>query len=262
MNKVLYKNSEHTILYKDKKSKIMYKDKPYQDEELNYPSIVLCHFEDDFVNNQITDAKGNILTRNDSGGYITDTYKKFGDKSIIWGGSASTYVMTPLMPELNFLTGDFTIDFWGRIISGSARRCFFSLGINTMRGIQIDITSNTPCMWVMHPTQNRWLIGGDTYDYPGTSQIPIVDGAWNHIAMVRNGGTVTLYINGQIGRNANIGSASLRNFSSSGASAQVGTWGIATTSYPMQNGCVDELRITDKAIWTEAFTPPTKPYNN
>lgn len=222
--------------------------------------IILCHFEDDFVNNQFTDAKGNIFTRNNNRVNISDTYKKFGNKSAIWSSSASAFAKTDLMPELNFLTNDFTIDFWVYLYGTGTRRTAFSLGLQTARGIQIELQNNTPVMWFMHPTANKWLIGGDTYDYSGISSINIPSNTWNHLAMVRNGNIVTLYINGRVGVSANIGSASMRDFGVDGAVCQVGTWGINTANYPFRSGAIDELRIVGRAVWTDEFTPPTEPY--
>ena len=251
MNKVLYKNSEHTILYKDKKSKIMYKDKPYQDEELDYPSIVLCHFEDNFADGQITDAKGNILTKSGSNISISSDQAKFGSKSLKMTGSS--YLYTATMDALWFSNGDFTIDCWV-YTSNTYRQALFSF-VNG--GIYIDIQSRTPSEWFSN-VGSGWLVNGDSGgDMGGKGTIDIPSNVWTHVAMVRHGSYLTLYVNGQVSKSVNIGSVNQRKLRD--IYCTIGTWDPAQYYF---SGYIDEIHITNKAMWTGAFTPPTKPYNN
>ena len=85
-----------------------------------------------------------------------------------------------------------------------------------------------------------------------TSSIPCTVNAWNHIAVVRNSGTATIYINGVSGgsvantTNWTIGSGTFRIMSSQG------------TDY--SSGYVSNLRIVNgTAVYTSNFTPPTSP---
>lgn len=246
MNKVLYKNSEHTILYKDKKCKIMYKDKPYQDEELDYPSIVLCHFEDDFVGGQITDAKGNVFTKSGNV-YITTTKSKFGNKSLYMENPS--YLFSEVINSLSFGTGNFTIDFWVNS-NQTGRGTIFALYNG---GIYIDILSLQPRMWFSNPTSG-WKVDGEG---TGRGTISMISNMWNHVALVRDGEYLTLYVNGMQSVRIKIGTVAQRDFGN--LQCYLGAWQPINYYY---TGYIDELRITDKAIWTGEFTPPTKPYNN
>lgn len=232
-------------------------------------SIVLCHFEDDYDSSgKLIDAKGNIITRsgNVTGAIITDGTglgfaSRFGSKCAWWPDGIKTYLSTSYIPELNFLTGDFTIDFWVNHRTVSERQCFFTLGASDKSGLQIDTSGDTIRMWFIHPTRSRWLIGGDTYDNYGGSSISLPTNEWAHVAMVRNGNYVSLYINGRCGCRVNIGNTTLRDFSSSAkAGCQIGTWGYTKDSYPTVKTAIDEFRIVGKAVWTDEFTPPTEPY--
>ena len=252
----------------DSFTNIMIDGKPHKlKRNTSSDSIVLCHFEDDYVNNQFTDAKGNVFTRNNNGAIITDGTglgftSKFGSK-FAWWSNTVTYLNTNYIPELNFLTGDFTIDFWINYRNSNGRYCIFTLGASDKSGLQIDIFNKIVRMWFIHPTKYKWLIGGDTYDYYGGSSISLTTNRWTHVAMVRNGGYVSLYIDGQLGCRVNIGNATLRDFSSSAnAGCQLGTWDFTKTRYPLLLTAIDEFRIVGKAMWTDEFTPPTEPYTN
>lgn len=249
MNKVLYKNSEHTILYKDKKSKIMYKDKPYQDEELDYPSIVLCHFEDDFVDGQITDAKGNILTKSGSNIFISSAKAKFGTHCLELNGG---YLDSEHLTALDLGAGDFTMDLW--IYPTTSLRGTPAIGYYFSP--YIDISSYIPNMWFLNQSASGWVVKGEASG-DGVGTIGIPTNQWSHVAIVRNGSSLSLYVNGQLSKSANIGNVS--TVYNNNSCLRIGAWDNG--GYPFK-GYIDEFRFVDKAIWTAPFTPPTEPYNN
>jgi hypothetical protein len=75
---------------------------------------------------------------------------------------------------------------------------------------------------------------------------------WQHIALVRNSTTFTLYKNGtSIGTQTNAGSIT--------ASSIVPTIGGTNTTERM-TGYIDEFRFTKTAEWTTTFTPPVTAY--
>ena len=73
---------------------------------------------------------------------------------------------------------------------------------------------------------------------------------WYHVALVRNGGTITPYLNGTAGSSANLGGSSIYSNSSNGP-----VWGSAGSSY--FSGYLDDIRMTNVARYTANFTPPT-----
>lgn len=237
--------------------KIMFNGSPFVMNDDH--TIILLHFEDDYVNGRITDARGNDFVRNNSNASIETGRYKFGSKSGLWIGTSYTNLQIPTQ-SLNFSSSDFTIDFWVYLNETNGRKCPFSLGLSNVSGLAIDIYEITPRMWFAHPTQaDKWLIGGEDYTYSGASRISISAGTWNHLAMVRNGGNVSLYVNGQVGCSVNIGNVSLKNIGNLGAQCGLGIWGVKGNQYSL-NGYIDEFRITDNAAWTSAFTPPNEPY--
>jgi hypothetical protein len=74
---------------------------------------------------------------------------------------------------------------------------------------------------------------------------------WNHYAIVRNGTTFTLYVNG-----TSVGSAtSSINITAQGDVFKIGN----STSYPI-NGYITNFRLVNgTAVYTSNFTPPTTP---
>lgn len=92
---------------------------------------------------------------------------------------------------------------------------------------------------------------------PLTSSIPAITNAWTHLAVVRNGATLTFYVNGVSGGSTNVGTTAFSTASSVfgiGANFETGSPGFPFTGY------MAGLRLVKgTAIYTAAFTPPTTP---
>ena len=212
-------------------------------------SIVLCHFEDDFVNNQFTDAKGNVFTKSGSNVSISTGQSKFGTKSLFLTGSS--YITSNVIDALWFNTGDFTIDCWVYTWSSYRQTILYFIS----GGIYIDIQSRVPNEWFSNPTRG-WKVDGDSGSSTGgRGTISLPNNEWAHVALVRNGSYYTLYINGKLSKRVNIGSAVQRKLGD--ISVKIGSWDLDNYYF---TGYIDELRIVGKAMWTDEFTPPTEPY--
>jgi len=218
-------------------------------KEKDPKSIVLLHFEDDFINNEITDANGNIFTKTDTNIKI-DPESYFGANSLYMNNGR---LQSQVIDSLYFGSGDFTIDLWVKM-GGYNRECPIGLYYG---GILIDINNLYPRMWFLNEQGNAWIVGGD--DDSGKSTLSIPMNEWAHIAYVRNGEYITLYVNGKVGRRQNIGNA-VQWEQLGKVAVRLGQWDI-NGLYQYQ-GYIDEVRIVNKAIWTDEFTPPTRPYNN
>jgi len=154
---------------------------------------------------------------------------------------------------LSFGTGDFTIDFWMLCASTSA----------AWRGILS--TYETPngtgyCIAIKPNTRQVSLFCNNAERITSSSNFS--DGVWTHIAIVRYGNTVTMYMNG----------------------TSVGTWDVTGTSINAGTSCglmlgrfyynyndyyctaasdfyFDEVRVCKGiARWTSNFTVPSTPY--
>lgn len=137
---------------------------------------------------------------------------------------------------------DFTIDFWSKVISasGNGQVYFYYLW---MTGAEQSLL-----------TYQFYGNGSDQHhSINGHSITP--DDNWHHFAIVRNGTNVKTYMDG-----TEILSAEATDFKLDEAQyLQVdgGTINNTLDGYRSTPLTLDELHITDSALWTADFTPPT-----
>lgn len=91
-------------------------------------------------------------------------------------------------------------------------------------------------------------LNGSHFVFNGTGYATPV-GNWNHLAFVRKDGTLYFYLNG-----VRQGSKAFSDALSSGVRF---SFGSSQQTYKY----LDELRVTNFAVWESAFTPPTVPYD-
>ena len=193
---------------------------------------------------------GHTITAN---GDVTHSggQSKFSGGSIYFDSDAD-YLSMPDSSDWDFGNGDFTIDFW--------------LGYPTDTGAWAEVFSQG---WVSG--SDSWMIGIDwgttnklkfIYTTDGSTDIPtayttstISTSAWTHIAVVRSTTTIKIYVNGI--EEVSLGVATNTIYNSS-KPLYIGQREISVGSYDYV-GYMDEIRITKgTALWTHAFTPPTR----
>jgi hypothetical protein len=176
---------------------------------------------------------------------ISTTTTKYGTGSMYFDGTGD-YLTTASTTGIAFGTGDFTIEMWFMV--NSIMTTSDSTGLIDTRGGN-DSTG--------------YLIG---FEYGKTDKLFIAQGVssiitanttystgvWNHVAMVRSNGIITLYQNG-----VNVGSvANTSNNTNTVAYIGTGNW-----LGPKLNGYIDDLRVTKGlARYTSNFTPPTSSF--
>lgn len=198
-------------------------------------TLLLLHGED------LTDSspKGVAVTNN--GVSVSDAQSKFGGKSLYFNGENS-YLISDVS-----VVGDMTIDFWIYPIIKNRYPMIFEfqqLGDfgTLLQGIEYNATYE-------FGTQN------ESGSYISNLDISAFQNeAWNHIAIVREGETTKLFINGTL-------SCSIVNCRTDNDVMVIGNAHNAAKTYSF-NGYIDEFRISNIARWTEDFTPPTNPYTS
>ncbi len=117
----------------------------------------------------------------------------YGRSGSLYFDGSSDYIDLSATSDFNFGTGDFTIEFWMYSGVNSTdtyyRRLWMTDGPtgNTSGNFQISITPTTGVI-------NLWE-DSSALDVSGVSDV--TTSTWNHIAAVRSGSTLKLYVNGR-----------------------------------------------------------------
>jgi hypothetical protein len=171
---------------------------------------------------------------------ISSTQVKYGTGSIKFNGTTD-YLSIPSNVSFAFGSGNVTIEAWVYLNAyNSGAQCRFFYPSTNNENIDIGGSTNSP---------------GKLSYFNGTSGINSSAGVvplnqWTHVAYVRNGTTVTFYVNGS---SVASGTLSAPN-NTSALSFNIG--GDSTGNY--LNGYIDDYRITKGyARYTSNFTPPT-----
>lgn len=173
-------------------------------------------------------------------GQISAAQSKFGGASYLGDGSGDG-ISSPDHADFNMGTGDFTVDCWARFIDKTATVTLFARGAdhflfnwNGVDTITIIVMSDSKAI--------SWSPN---------------NGQWYHIAFVRSGTDVMLFIDGvQTGTtltsSANVTETSKPFYIGIDSDGSGRSW----------NGYIDEFRVSKGiARWTANFTPPTIPYS-
>jgi len=135
-------------------------------------------------------------------------------------------------------SGNFTVECWFYQFSAKVTSC---VSLNTVTGtgyaMGASTTANKTWWYANNASQ---ILSSATFDY----------NTWNHLAVVRNGGTTTMYLNG-----ASVGSFS-DSINYSGTTTFIGS----DEFNQFWNGYISGARIVKgTAVYTSNFTPPTAP---
>ena len=206
------------------------------DPQFNYTTLLLNG--ETSVTPFIADASTNNFPLTIAGDTRADKFSPYygdGYYSNYLNGSTS-YISTPSNIAFAFGTGDFTLECWVYPNTTSYARLFqFStdsdnLDINTTSAGTVSYYNGS-----VSTTSAAGLV--KTY-------------AWNHIAMVRASGTVTIYVNGT--------SAVTQASTPNTTTARVLNIGGQANSW--LTGYISNLRLVKgTAVYTSAFTPSTTP---
>lgn len=209
------------------------------------PTVLLAHFDGANAQTTTVDATGlNPITL--TAAPLSSTQSKFGGTSVTFnsGGSASV----PDNARLR-LTGDFTVEGWCYMTSVTGDMMFIDKSLNATLTNRAWFEFNARQLMVKVDGTNANSVAiGPSTAIPGANQ-------WFHVAFVKQGSTLTAYINGQ----------------SVGTLAMTATWGTVVgsnltignnyagaTAFP---GYIDEVRISNGlARYTANFTPQSKAY--
>lgn len=224
---------------------------------------ILLHMDGADASTTFTDSNsgGSAHTWTASGNAQIDTAQsKFGGASGAFDGS-NDWIRTPDHADFTLGSGDFTCDFWIRFSSGGVFTGTQLICAQT--NASATVASAT---LVLHKSSSHKIVfrvsnGTTLTTVTGTTTLSA--DTWYHVAAVRTGNTLKLFINGtQEGGDV----AFSDSIPDSTASFGIGTWGDYTPN-PLNlefsvQGWIDEFRLSvGTARWTANFTPPTEAYS-
>lgn len=218
---------------------------------------VLLHFDG-------ADA-GTIITDTNSGGgahvwtaagnaNTDDAQKKFGATSLGLDGTGD-WVTTPDSADFTLGSGAWTVDLWFN--------CNAAGGVtSSLAGQSDNALLNTSISFILYRSSANVIVadvqvGATLSRVTGTTQFTnAVNTGWHHVALVRTGNILRLFIDGlQEG-----GDVAITGTVNNSANAlRVGALGEFVTS--PWTGWIDEFRLSvGVARWTAAFNVPTREY--
>ena len=217
--------------------------------DVYYPQTVLLA---PFEGTNGSTSTSDLSTRNHSSTFsgsslsISTSQSKFGSSSLYHNNQSSTTDHVSFGSNSDFLINqntEYTLEFWYRA-RDTATIPILGYGTYTS-AIQFQMYATGDGVINFKQGSGSW--GWGSIDITGGT---LTVDTWKHIAVVRNAGTLTVYVDG-----TSIGSASTGNWGGSTGTLRIGTYfGDARAGYFY----MDDLRITKGiARYTGNFTPPT-----
>jgi len=170
------------------------------------------------------------------------TQAKFSNTKSMYFDGTGDYV-TIEADAANFGTGDFTIEMW--LYPTESNNAIFrkttSTGSASPPSLSVYVAGTTPLVGVNSGTADgSWITASSSFS----------NNAWNHFAITRNSGTVTIWINGN-----SAGSATRTADVDNNITFRLGEWRNSSENY---KGYIQDFRLTKGlARYTANFTPPT-----
>lgn len=182
---------------------------------------------------------------------IDTAESKFGGASAQFDGT-NDYISIPDSSEFEFGSGNFTIDLWVRFNTNSVgyQPIINNFGTGDQQGWTLIVESNNKITFIWANTTS-WVT---SLQWPTTPSI----NTWYHVAIVRQGSTYTMYINGTSVASANSSGYMVAPI----GGIMVGRYLYFPGGARTLDGRIDEVRISKGvARWTTNFTPPISEYS-
>jgi hypothetical protein len=203
------------------------------------------------TNNTFLDGSTNNFTITRNGNTTQGTFSPFSQTG--WGNyfsGSGQYLSVADSADFDVAAGNFTIEAFVFRGTTGVRTFIFGQG----DGVSDTNTSVTCEVTAANKLASYYGVGSTATAVTATNDFP--SNAWVHVAIVRNGGTLTQYINGtKDGENTSFGSQTINN-----SSTIFGIGSLGTLNSLRWNGYISNLRfVKGTAVYTANFTPSTTP---
>jgi hypothetical protein len=208
---------------------------------------LLLHFDGANASTTLVDEVGHPFTASGNA-QISTAESKFGGTSLLLDGTGD-YISTADSADFDFGSSSFTIEAWIRPNLSADRSIISKRDSTSTTGWALEARS-TGAVWF------RANIGGSWSDTAlATTTGILTTNTWAHVALVRNGSSWTLYVDG-VSRATLTNSGALSNVATA---LRLGMSNQAGENY--YSGYIDEVRINKgEALYTSAFVVPTQQY--
>jgi len=189
----------------------------------------------------IDSATGKAITAVETA-QVDTAQSKFGGASLLLDGN-SDILTTPDHADFTTGSSDFTVDCWIKRAAAGVTHgiCMFNV---TSIGLGFYVFSNNLLCAIIRK---------DPTNYSANST-GTIGTDWTHVAFVRDGNTLRLFINGTADGTKDVTGIT--------ADDPTGVAMIGKYSTFFFNGWIDEFRVSKGiARWTANFTPPTSAYS-
>ena len=197
------------------------------------------------TNAKIIDVSGKNNIRTLDNTQLDTTIKKFGTASIEFDHT-NDYLTLPTSEFIPFGNGDFTIECWAYFDSSPNGN---GQGLFQLSNGYLNTSTRGPAVGCSNTTGKWGIYYGTSWSGEvGTATVPSIN-TWYHVALVRNSGTIKLYVDGV----EQMSFSDTTNYTDTHFT--IGGW--YSTGYLM-DGYIDDFRITHKARYTSNnFDVPT-----
>lgn len=214
----------------------------------------LCHPA--FMSSQVSLTTAGVTPKSvtaQGNAHIDTSQSKFGGASCSLLDEGD-FLSTPDSDDLDFASGDFTIDFWARPNAlppiGSFQMYYSQLQDSSNRAYFSLCNNGAAYQWVF----NVLASGNGTFSMERDTQISI--GIWYHVALVRSDNTTYMFQDG-----SQLGTPGTINITTPNYAGPLEIAEEFDQFYP--HSWIDEYRVSKGiARWTSNFTSPTSEYTN
>jgi hypothetical protein len=209
------------------------------------------------ADNRLIDDSINNLTITKAGDVTVQRFSPFSPSSITPTSYSGYFDGTGdylTLPDSNIwaVSGDFTIEAWLYPTSLPNESCIFAVwqgGTISNTSLNFNVQTNGRLSFTGAVNNTQYTVTGTT--------TTIIVNTWSHVAVVRSGTTVSLYVNGVADASTVTMAGTVNNLSPGPSIGSLNSGGAGFTS-PL-NGTISNLRLVTSAVYTANFTPSTTP---
>ena len=188
-------------------------------------------------NNTILDSSSSAWSLTRDGQTTQGTFTPYGSLWSNYFEGGTTYMTGPSSSAFA-LTGDFTVEAWVFVGDNSYNSIFCN-----------SASTGTNTIWFGLYLEKAAIYSVPTGVISTSASIPL--NTWTHIAYVRSGSTIKIYVNGT----SSVTASNSSSFGSTDCLIGDGT----VFSAPTFLGYMSNFRIVKSAVYTSNFTPSTTP---